>query len=215
MTGKDIISKILDHESADRAGFWVGNPQEETKEIYCKGLGLPYLPPVDVEPGKWEEAQSAALKKSKADVDLAAALGSDLFWCSPEHMTAAWRHPKGKPIFDCYGGEERRSLGQPGVFAEVLLARQRRGRQVQDVRRGRLSGRRGGRQGPPPAGGRLVRSVTSWWKPPRQRELRCGEALAQASEGGRGLGHDQCHALHDQDAARALPGGAVPRLRRA
>ncbi|MHC4941987.1 MAG: uroporphyrinogen decarboxylase family protein [Planctomycetota bacterium] len=43
---------------------------------------------------------------------------SDLFWCSPEHVPTAWQHPEGKPIFDCYGGKPRKTLGQPGVFAE-------------------------------------------------------------------------------------------------
>ena len=83
----------------------------------CTGLGIPNVPPPEVEPNRWSEAVPVAVEKGKADVDLAAAFNSDLFWCSPEHVPTAWRHPEGKPIFDCYAGQERKTLGQPGVFA--------------------------------------------------------------------------------------------------
>lgn len=118
LSGRDRIRRLLEGKAADRCGFWPGNPWEETKEIYCKGLGLAYVPPVEIPPGKWSASKEAAVKKSRADVDLAHALGSDLYWCSPEHDPLAWRHPEGKPIFDCYGGETRATLGQPGVFAD-------------------------------------------------------------------------------------------------
>ncbi|MFH1998307.1 MAG: uroporphyrinogen decarboxylase family protein [Planctomycetota bacterium] len=117
MNGRERIRSIFNNKPADRTGFWLGNPWEETKAIYCKALGLPYVEPPKVRAGQWNEALPAVIAKGKADVDLAAAFNSDLFWCSPEHVPTAWRHPEGKPIFDCYGGEERRTLGQPGVFA--------------------------------------------------------------------------------------------------
>ena len=57
-------------------------------------------------------------KIGKADIELAKALNSDLLWFSPETDPGAWRHPDGKPMWDCFR-EKRMSLGQNGVFAET------------------------------------------------------------------------------------------------
>lgn len=118
MNGRERITHIFEGTQADRCGFWLGNPWEETKELYCSALGVPYVAPPEVKGDQWDECIPAAIAKGKSDVDLAAEFGSDLFWCSPEHVPTAWQHPEGRPIFDCYGGEERVTLGQPGVFAD-------------------------------------------------------------------------------------------------
>ncbi|MHC4941986.1 MAG: hypothetical protein ACYTG7_03100 [Planctomycetota bacterium] len=55
MEGKKRIKNILNGNPVDRTGFWLGNPLEETKEIFCKAAGIPYVPAVEIEPGKWEE----------------------------------------------------------------------------------------------------------------------------------------------------------------
>ena len=78
LSGRERIRRLLDGKAADRCGFWPGNPWEETKEIYSRGLGLEYVPPVEIEPGGWADARDAVVKKSRADVVLAHALGSDL-----------------------------------------------------------------------------------------------------------------------------------------
>lgn len=99
-------------------GFWPGNPWEETKEIYCQGLGIEYAAPPRQEASlSRDEAAAAAARKGKADVDLAAALGSDMYWYAPELDPSSWRHPDGKPMFDCDGGKPKESLSQPGVLA--------------------------------------------------------------------------------------------------
>ena len=82
----------------------------------CTGLGIS-----NVRRLRWSQTAGARLcqlpwKKAKPTWTLPA-FNSDLFWCSPEHVPTAWRHPEGKPIFDCYAGQERKTLGQPGVFA--------------------------------------------------------------------------------------------------
>ena len=40
MTGKERIRAILNNEPVDKVGFWLGNPADETKEIYYKHFGI-------------------------------------------------------------------------------------------------------------------------------------------------------------------------------
>ncbi|MEW6742789.1 MAG: uroporphyrinogen decarboxylase family protein [Planctomycetota bacterium] len=122
MNGRERIRHIFAHEPADRVGFWLGNPLPETKEIYARALRIEVVSAPAVaqsvqEPVDWEAVAAIAVRAAQADLELAAALGGDFFWYSPEHDPAAWRHPEGKPIFDCYGGKPREFLGQAGVFA--------------------------------------------------------------------------------------------------
>ena len=117
MNGRERTAAILEGRPANRAGFWLGNPLPETKKLYGEELGIDWPEPEPVEPGKWDEAAAASIETGRAEVDLHAALESDLVWCSPEIDPSAWRHPEGKPMFDCYGGKPKLSLGQPGVFA--------------------------------------------------------------------------------------------------
>lgn len=117
MNGRERINAIMRGDRPDRAGFWLGNPHTETKEIYCRELGLDYVvwdPGAAPSPGG---AAAAAKRALRSEVDLSAAMGSDFFWISPELDPSAWRHPEGKPIFDCHGGRPKRTLNEPGVFA--------------------------------------------------------------------------------------------------
>jgi len=117
VNGRERIRAILRGTPVDRVGFWLGNPWELTKQAYARELGVTYVEPSAPLEGDHTVLAAAAVRKAKADADLALVLGSDLFWWSPEHDPAAWRHPDGKPIFDCYGGRQRESLGQPGILA--------------------------------------------------------------------------------------------------
>jgi uroporphyrinogen decarboxylase len=118
MNGAERTAAIFEGGAADKTGFWLGNPTPETKALYCRQLGIDIPAPVPVVPGRWEEAAAASIAQGRAEVELATALGSDLVWCSPELDPAVWRHPEGKPVFDCSGGKPQRTLGQPGVFAD-------------------------------------------------------------------------------------------------
>ena len=40
MNGKERITAILDKRSVDRVGFWLGNPADETREIYYEYFGI-------------------------------------------------------------------------------------------------------------------------------------------------------------------------------
>ncbi|MCP4401324.1 MAG: hypothetical protein GY801_29000 [bacterium] len=104
MNGKERINAILNHHTVDRAGFWLGNPADETKEIYYAHFGI--------------NAAPEHIKSGRAELDLALATGSDVMWISPELDRESWKHPEGKPIWDYLGGKPRVSLSQPGVFAD-------------------------------------------------------------------------------------------------
>jgi uroporphyrinogen decarboxylase len=116
MTSKERIRAILSDESADRVGFWLGNPADETKEIYYKHFRIQ-----DASSTSHQEEQRGQILTTKtghADLELALALNSDMMWISPELDLATWKHPEGKPMWDILGGKPRESLSQPGVFAE-------------------------------------------------------------------------------------------------
>ncbi len=104
MNGKERINAILNHQTVDRAGFWLGNPADETKAIYYAHFGI--------------NAALEHIKSGRAELDLALATGSDVMWISPELDRESWKHPEGKPIWDYLGGKPRVSLSQPGVFAD-------------------------------------------------------------------------------------------------
>jgi hypothetical protein len=40
MNSKERINALLNNEPADRVGFWLGNPADETKILYAKTLGI-------------------------------------------------------------------------------------------------------------------------------------------------------------------------------
>ena len=104
MTGNERINAILDHKDVDRTGFWLGNPADETKEIYYTHFGI--------------NSEPEHLASGRAELDLALATQSDVMWITPEYDHDAWKHPEAKPIWDVLGGKERVSLSQPGVFAD-------------------------------------------------------------------------------------------------
>lgn len=95
------------------SGFWVGHPAAETKSIYSEALGLGGL------------RQEARVKGSillsdncdSREIEFQEAIGSDLVWVSPELDPAAWKHPGGRPMWDCFD-HNRASLCDAGVFAE-------------------------------------------------------------------------------------------------
>jgi uroporphyrinogen decarboxylase len=91
MTGRDRIINIINRRNTGAPGYWKGNPHEDALKIYLKHFGV----------GSEEE--------------LSLFLGDDLRW---RHAESSYKHPEGKPIFDCYLGKEKKSHSQPGVFAE-------------------------------------------------------------------------------------------------
>lgn len=91
MTGRDRIRKVINRKNSGMPAYWKGNPHDDALVNYLKYFS------VDTEE------------------QLSLLLGDDLRW---RHAESAYKHPEGKPIFDCYLGQEKKSLSQPGVFAE-------------------------------------------------------------------------------------------------
>lgn len=85
------VLDIINRRNTGKPGFWKGNPHEEALEIYLKEFNV------------------------TSEEQLSVRLGDDLRW---RHAESSYKHPDGKPIFDCYLGQEKKSLSQAGVFAE-------------------------------------------------------------------------------------------------
>ncbi len=90
MNGRERFCSILEKHHADRIGFWLGEPTQETVNKYLGETGA---------------ANRFELSKIMND---------DLRWIAPDFT--CW--PEEKPMFDVLGGKERISLSQPGIFAE-------------------------------------------------------------------------------------------------
>lgn len=91
MNGREKTLKIINRKNTGSPAFWKGNPHKDALSIYLDYFGL------------------------KSEEELSVKLGDDLRW---RHAESSYIHPLGKPIFDCYLGKEKRSHGEPGVFAE-------------------------------------------------------------------------------------------------
>jgi len=92
LQGRNKILSILERNNAEGPAFWKGNPHKDALINYLRELSL------------------------GSEEDLSGFLGDDLRW---RHADICYKHPEGKPIFDCHLGKEKRSHGEPGVFAET------------------------------------------------------------------------------------------------
>jgi len=117
MTGQERVHAILAGNATDRSGFWLGNPTDESKKIYYRYFGIRE----EEENIPEEYLRASQVKTNKAgrsDLELNLVVHSDMIWISPELDPSTWNHPDRKPMWDFYGGKERLSLTQPGVFGE-------------------------------------------------------------------------------------------------
>lgn len=118
MRGKQVIESIYNDVQPANNGFWLGNPSEAAKKLYCEHFGIVEEQLTEVEKRNLKNSVLTSEKIGAADIQLAKALNSDLVWFSPELDLGTWNHPEGKPMWDCFK-RERKSLGQNGVFAET------------------------------------------------------------------------------------------------
>ena len=91
MSSRDRILSIINRKNSGRPCYWKGNPHKDALEIYLKHFSV------------------------NSEEELSVLLGDDLRW---RHAESSYKHPNGKPIFDCHLGKEKKSHGQPGIFAE-------------------------------------------------------------------------------------------------
>ncbi len=91
MTSRERIRALLAGEPADRVGFWLGNPHQETWPLYHAHFGT---------------TTEEALRQT---------LNDDLRWIHP--TWTSYKHPDGKPFFDKQ--PKSNTLGAAGVFSET------------------------------------------------------------------------------------------------
>jgi uroporphyrinogen decarboxylase len=114
---RELVKNTLDRKHTPVNAFWVGHPADESKTAYYSSLGIKETELSELEK---HNRQASVLKSSKADeieVEFNLKVGSDMIWISPELDLASWRHPEGKPMWDCFA-TARESLGSAGIFAE-------------------------------------------------------------------------------------------------
>ncbi len=90
MTARERVKTIFAGRQADRTGFWLGKPHEQTWPLYLRAFGC------------------------KDEESLRRLLGDDLRWVCLQYT--CYRHPEGKPIFDTRPRD--RALSAAGVFAD-------------------------------------------------------------------------------------------------
>ena len=117
MTSRERIEAVLDKRGGRENPFWVGHPANDAKEIYYRELGITSRSQTEEEKRNADASVLLATAAGRDEVDFNVKLGSDMIWISPELDMRCWRHPEGKPMWDCFP-EKRSSLGQNGVFAE-------------------------------------------------------------------------------------------------
>jgi uroporphyrinogen decarboxylase len=93
MDSRERLKAIIAGESADRCGFWLGNPHADTRPIYHKYFG------------------------TNTDEELRVRLGDDFRWICPQFFADCYQHPQGKDMFDM-GIPVKSSHGQAGPFAD-------------------------------------------------------------------------------------------------
>jgi uroporphyrinogen decarboxylase len=117
MLHRELIENTLERKPIPTNAFWIGHPADETKKIYYKELGIKETELSELEK---HNREASVLKSSDADekeVEFSLKTGSDMTWISPELDLSCWKHPEGKPMWDCFE-KGRESLGSAGIFAE-------------------------------------------------------------------------------------------------
>ena len=119
MRGRELIERTLEKKPAPVSGFWVGHPTDAAKEIYYKQVGIAERQLTEQELANEKAAKKVnyTTRAGRQEVDFNCRIGSDMVWLSPELDLGAWRHPQGKPMWDCFN-EKHVSLGTGGIFAD-------------------------------------------------------------------------------------------------
>jgi len=92
MTSRERIRKIISGEPADRCGFWLGNPHDDTWPVLHGYFG------------------------TKTEEELRRKLNDDFRWMTPQFFPGVYRDPDGGEIFGA--GLDKECHGQAGPFAD-------------------------------------------------------------------------------------------------
>jgi uroporphyrinogen decarboxylase len=118
MNRRELVQSTLNkRKQSDGCAFWLGHPSDEAKEIYCNALGIKKVELSELEKHNREASVLKASDADEREIELSLNVGSDMIWISPELDLTAWKHPEGKPMWDCFA-KGRTSLGSAGIFAE-------------------------------------------------------------------------------------------------
>ncbi len=119
MKGKELILNTINRQNRSATAFWVGHPTDEAKEKYYAHFGIAFDEESEEETRRREASTVLANRSGKADILFSEKVQSDVVWLSPEVDLRGWKHPEGKPMWDCLKDNERHSLSQAGRFAET------------------------------------------------------------------------------------------------
>jgi len=89
---RGVVQAFFRGGTAARVGLWLGKPHADTEVLYRHHYGV------------------------KDFEGVRQLLGDDCRWVMADEY---YRHPRGAPMFDTYGGREKASHGQQGVFADA------------------------------------------------------------------------------------------------
>ena len=92
MTSRQRIRALIARTTADRTGFWLGNPHPDTWPILHRYFG------------------------TRTDEELRLKLCDDFRWLSPQYLEGTYRHPEGKGLLDVW--KRKRSLGEAGPLGQ-------------------------------------------------------------------------------------------------
>lgn len=71
MTRRNFIRDLIEGKEVNRCGFWIGNPMQETLDIYKKDFGFDNLEAIEID------------------------LGDDIRWITPHYESSTYQHPLG------------------------------------------------------------------------------------------------------------------------
>jgi len=91
MNSRQRIKSIIAGKSADRCGFWLGNPHPDSWQALHQYFG------------------------TSSEEELRLLLKDDFHWITPWD---AYHHPEGKPVFDMQ--KPGKTLSEGGVFADTV-----------------------------------------------------------------------------------------------
>lgn len=109
MNSRTLINQTLERKNSDINGFWVGHPTDDAKKIYYEATGIKEQETTAREIANLNASKTKhyTTTAGRAEVDFNKKIGSDMIWLSPELDLDGWRHPEGKPMWDCFNDDHK------------------------------------------------------------------------------------------------------------
>jgi len=119
MTGKELVGLTLEHKNTTgKNAFWVGTPTQQALKAYSERLGMELEEDVEFErPDGTKTVTRKIWRGGKKETDFYKAIGCNIVRMAPDFNGEVYKHPQGKPIWDCYT-EEHVSMETGNIFAD-------------------------------------------------------------------------------------------------